>query len=81
MVGEALKGGRLIAEVFSKRGYDVFPGISASPSDMLSSYITAVRLGAAEPMQAFCQTVQLASPVGSYVQPVPGISAALCCRR
>ena len=69
MVGEAMKGGQLIAYIFSARGYKVHP-IS---DKFLPSFITAVELGSPEAMQAFCTAVQTASPVGSYVLPVPGL--------
>lgn len=72
MVGEALKGGRLIARVMEKEGYKVYPpaGMSACPS-----FITAVEVGSRERMIAFCKAVQRASPVGSYIEPTPGAAA------
>ena len=71
-VGEALKGGRLIAEVFTSQGYNVIP--AAGPSDPWS-FITAVEMKSPEAMIAFCRAVQQCCPVGSYVQPVPGATA------
>ncbi len=73
MVGEALKGGRLIARLMEKEGYRVNP-----PTGMPTchSFITAVEVGSRERMIAFCKAVQQASPVGSYVEPTPG--AASC---
>ena len=65
MVGEALKGGRLIARVMEAEGYRVH--LPASPS-----FITAVEVGSRERMVAFCKAVQRASPVGSYIEPTPG---------
>ena len=65
MVGEALKGGRLIARVMEAEGYQVH--LPASPS-----FITAVEVGSRERMVAFCKAVQRASPVGSYIEPTPG---------
>ncbi|EIE20208.1 aluminum resistance [Coccomyxa subellipsoidea C-169] len=71
MVGEALKGGRLVAEVMSREGYAVAPaGRVPSPA----SFITAVQVGSAARMCAFCRAVQRASPVGSYIEPVPGVT-------
>ena len=69
MVGEALKGGRLVAEVLSREGLAVVP----RPGPCAPwSFITAAQLGAPEQMQAFCEAVQACCPVGSYIRPVPG---------
>ena len=77
MVGEALKGGRLLAEVFQRRGLQVYPpphpGQHMAP---LPCFITAIRLGSPQAMEAFCRAVQSRSPVGSYVRPVPGATAS-----
>ena len=80
MVGEALKGCRLLAAVMEGQGFRVTPGshapaVGPGPYDGASShpsFITAVQLGSAERMVAFCRAVQRSSPVGAYVQPVPG---------
>ena len=69
--GEAIKGGRLVAEVMSRLGFRVIPGPEPhlpSPPSM----ITAVELGSREAMVAFCKGIQLACPVGSYITPEPG---------
>ncbi|GMH37671.1 hypothetical protein BSKO_05544 [Bryopsis sp. KO-2023] len=71
MVGEALKAGRLIASVFEKEGYTVVPNVG----DPVPSFITAIEVGSPEKMVAFCQAVQNLSPVGSFVVPVPGVTA------
>ena len=72
MVGEALKGGRLIARVMEAEGYRVHlpTGMTAGPS-----FITPVEVGSRERMIAFCKAVQRASPVGSYIEPTPGIGS------
>ena len=69
MVGEALKGGRLIARVMDQEGYLVHTptGAPACPS-----FIMAVEVGSRDRMIAFCKAVQRASPVGSYIEPTPG---------
>lgn len=69
MVGEALKGGRLVARVMEGECCRVHPpaGSQACPS-----FITAVEVGSRERMIAFCKAVQRASPVGSYIEPTPG---------
>jgi len=71
MVGEALKGGRLAAEILTREGFHVVP--AAGPCHPWS-FITAVELGSAELMVAFCGAVQERCPVGSYVRPVPGVT-------
>lgn len=70
-VGEALKGGRLVAQVFSEMGFKVVPEVGVCEP---WSFITAVEMGSPEAMVAFCNAVQQCCPVGSYVQPVPGIT-------
>lgn len=71
MVGEALKGGRLAAEVMAREGFTVIP----APGPCTPwSFITAVQVGTPERMQAFCRAVQGCCPVGSYVRPVPGVT-------
>jgi hypothetical protein len=68
-VGEALKGGRLIAKTMASAGFQVIP---KDPVLERPSFITAVELGSAAAMQAFCSAVQQNAPVGSYTVPVPG---------
>ena len=80
MVGEALKGGRLVASVMAAEGFDVVP----SPAPVAThAFITAVQLGTRERMLSFCRAVQRCSPVGSYIQPEPGalpaFSTGCCC--
>jgi cystathionine beta-lyase family protein involved in aluminum resistance len=55
MVGEALKGGRLAAEVLAREGHALVP-----PPGRCApwSFITAVELGSAARMAAFCTAVQ-----------------------
>eukprot|EP00803_Ostreobium_quekettii_P004421 evm.model.scf_179.10 EVM.evm.TU.scf_179.10 scf_179:99938-104682(+) len=71
-VGEALKAGRLIADVMGSRGYGVTPGPGMHHEP---SFITAVELGSPDKMAHFCKAVQACCPVASYVQPVPGVTA------
>ena len=73
MVGEALKGGRLLAATFQAESYAVDPPPAPEQAERpVPSFITAIRLGNSARMEAFCRAVQRRSPVGSYVQPVPG---------
>jgi cystathionine beta-lyase family protein involved in aluminum resistance len=67
--GEALKGGRLVAEVLSRQGFPVVP---APGPTRVPSMITAVKLGSRERMVAFCKGIQDRCPVGSYITPEPG---------
>lgn len=68
MVGEAIKGTQLIAQVFHELGYDVNPLPRVPRRDV----IQAIRLGTPEKLVAFCKAIQQNSPVGSYLDPTPG---------
>ncbi len=68
MVGEALKGNYLIGSVFDRLGYAVNPLPLVPRRDV----IQAIRLGSPEKIVAFCRAIQQHSPVGSYLDPVPG---------
>ena len=67
MVAEALISSELIARVFSDLGFPVNPLPGAERSDV----IQAVRLGSPERLKAVCRAFQAASPIGSYLDPVP----------
>jgi cystathionine beta-lyase family protein involved in aluminum resistance len=67
MVAEALIGAELVARVFSELGYAVNP----LPGGHRSDVIQAVRLGSPERLKAACRAFQAASPIGSYLDPVP----------
>jgi cystathionine beta-lyase family protein involved in aluminum resistance len=68
MVGEAMKGNHLVAQVFQDLGYAVNPLPGAPRRDV----IQAIKLGSAEKVVAFCRAIQAGSPIGSYLSPVPG---------
>ena len=68
MVGEAIKGTHLIAYVFDRLGYPVSP----APFEPRRDIIQAIQLGSAEKLIALCKAIQQASPIDSYVEPVPG---------
>ncbi|MEW5301074.1 MAG: hypothetical protein WDW36_003956 [Sanguina aurantia] len=72
MTGEALKGGRLAAEVMSREGFQCVP---APGMPKVLSMITAIGLGSRKRMSAFCRGVQSCQPIGSYIQPVPGVTS------
>ncbi|KKJ01130.1 methionine gamma-lyase family protein [Prochlorothrix hollandica] len=67
MVGEALKGNHLTAQVFQQLGYAVNPLPGVPRRDV----IQAVKLGTPEKLIAVCRAIQGYSPVGSYLDPVP----------
>jgi cystathionine beta-lyase family protein involved in aluminum resistance len=68
MVGEAMKGNHLTAYVFQQLGYPVNPLPEAPRRDV----IQAIKLGCPEKLKAFCRAIQQNSPVGAYLDPVPG---------
>ncbi|CAN1775389.1 Uncharacterized protein YnbB [Linum perenne] len=68
MVGEAIKGTFLIAEVMASKGFKVQPLPRASRHDT----VQAVQLGNRERLLAFCEAVQRSSPVGSFTKPIAG---------
>ena len=67
VVAGALKGAIFAANVYEKLGYAVVPDGKEERHDI----IQAVTLGSAEGVIAFCQGIQAAAPVDSYVTPEP----------
>ena len=67
MVGEALQGNHLDAQVFADMGYPV----NTLPLAPRRDTIQAIKLGSPEKIIAFCRAIQRFSPVGSYLDPVP----------
>ena len=67
MVAEALISAELVARSFSDLGFAVKPLAGDGRSDV----IQAVRLGSADPLKVVCRAFQAASPIGSYLDPVP----------
>ena len=63
----ALKGAVFAASIYEKLGFEVVPGASEDRHDIIQSVI----LRSEEAMRAFCEGIQKASPVDSYVTPVP----------
>jgi len=63
----ALKGAVFAANLYESLGYPVIPNGSESRHDI----IQAVTLGSPEKVIAFCQGIQAAAPVDSYVAPEP----------
>ena len=63
----ALKGSIFAANVYEKLGFPVIPNGTESRHDI----IQAVTFGSPEGVIAFCQGIQAAAPVDSYVTPEP----------
>ncbi len=67
VVAGALKGAIFAANVYERLGYAVVPNGSESRHDI----IQAVTFGKPEGVVAFCQGIQAAAPVDSFVSPEP----------
>ena len=63
----ALKGAIFAANVYEKLGFKTVPNATEDRHDI----IQAVEFGKPELIQAFCEGIQAAAPVDSYVTPVP----------
>lgn len=67
VVNESLRGAMLAGKVFSTLGYHVMPGAD----DYRSDIIQAIEFRDPEKVVKFCQGIQSASPVDSFVTPLP----------
>lgn len=67
VTGEALKTAVFSAALFEILGYEVFPKYNESRSDI----IQVLKLGNAKDLITFCQSIQAASPIDSFVKPEP----------
>lgn len=67
VVAGALKGAIFAANIYERLGYPVVPDGRESRHDI----IQAVTLGSPEAVVAFCQGIQAAAPVDSFVTPEP----------
>ena len=67
VVAGALKGSVFAANVYERLGFPVVPNATESRHDI----IQAVTFGKPEGVIAFCQGIQAAAPVDSYVTPEP----------
>lgn len=67
VTSQAVMGAIYCARMFEKLGYEVLPKYD----DLRSDIIQVVRLKNANEVIAFCQGVQAAAPVDSYVKPEP----------
>ncbi len=67
VVASALKGAIFAANCYERLGFGVVPDGSQSRHDI----IQAVTFGSAQGVVAFCEGIQAAAPVDSFVRPVP----------
>lgn len=67
IVGQALKGAVFTAAILEKLGMNSNPKWNSPRTDLIQS----VQFDDREKMIAFCQAIQFASPVNSYVTPYP----------
>lgn len=67
VTASALKGAVFAAEVFGSLGFKVNPTADEDRYDIIQS----IELGDKERLMAFCEGIQAAAPVDSYLKPVP----------
>ena len=67
VTSNALKGAVYAAKLYSRLGFDTLPGDNESRHDI----IQAITLKSPEAVMAFCEGIQAAAPVDSFVSPVP----------
>ncbi|PAB61137.1 methionine gamma-lyase family protein [Anaeromicrobium sediminis] len=67
VVSEAIKGAIFCSKLYDKLGYEVSPTWDENRSDI----IQAIKLGSEKAVVAFCEGVQGAAPVDSFVKPEP----------
>ncbi len=67
VTASALKGAVFAANIYEELGFAVIPNGTESRHDI----IQAVTLGSAERVIAFCQGIQAAAPIDSFVTPEP----------
>lgn len=67
VVAESLKGAIFAAALFEKAGFKTFPAPDAIRGDIVQT----IELADPDRLVAFCQSIQAASPVDSFVRPEP----------
>ncbi|MDO4384045.1 MAG: methionine gamma-lyase family protein, partial [Eubacteriales bacterium] len=67
VVNAAVKGASLLGAVYDSLGFEVMPPAFSKRSDI----VQAIEFRDPEKTIAFCQAIQSASPIDSYVTPVP----------
>ena len=66
-VAQAIKGGMLFAHALTKLGFNTLPKSKEPFKDIICS----IEFDTAEQLIKFCQTIQYASPIDSFVTPMP----------
>ena len=67
VVSEAVKGAILASQVFEDMGFISTP----KPYEPRTDIIQTIKFGAEKPQLEFCKTLQMYSPIESYLTPVP----------
>lgn len=67
VTSSALKGAIFASAIYQKLGFEVIP----TPNEERHDIIQAVTLGSREALIAFCEGIQAASPIDSFVAPEP----------
>jgi cystathionine beta-lyase family protein involved in aluminum resistance len=67
VVAESLKGAVFAAALFNRAGFKTFPSFDAQRGDIVQT----IELADPDRLIAFCQAIQAASPVDSFVRPEP----------
>ncbi len=67
VVSDALKGAIFCAKIFESLGFEVCPNYNEERSDIIQS----IKLGTEDRVIAFCEGIQGAAPVDSFVKPEP----------
>ncbi len=74
VVAQTIKGAALAAKVFNNCGCPVLPAFDAKRNDIIQS----IQFQSKEQLIAFCQAIQSASPIDSYVVPEPWAMPGYC---
>ena len=67
IVSEAIKGSILASQVFEDIGFISTP----NPHEIRTDLIQTIKFGEEKPLLEFCKTLQMYSPIESYLTPVP----------
>lgn len=69
VVADAVKGAVLAAQVFEDMGFISTP----KPDELRTDIIQTIKFGSEKPQLEFCKTLQMFSPVESYLTPIPDV--------
>jgi len=67
VVANSLKVSSFALRLFERLGFEGYPKVGERRSDI----ITALKLGSADALIAFCEGIQSGSPIDSFVKPEP----------